>query len=79
MKTEKLQLLAGSLKALERYAVSIARQHPDDADFWPAFASYADPIVEQAGCDDDAHEYVCTRIDEILISLGKMDAAHRQA
>ena len=78
MTLETLTLLNGSLKALERHAVEIALQHPDDAEFWPAFASYADPIVEQAGSDGDAHEYVCTRIDELLIALGKMDPAERQ-
>lgn len=78
MTPETLTLLSGSLKALERHAVQIALQHHDDAEFWPAFACYADPIVEQAGGDGDAHEFVCTQIDEILIALGKMDPAERQ-
>ncbi|WP_223619030.1 hypothetical protein [Lysobacter sp. ESA13C] len=78
MTPETLTLLGGSLKALERHAVEAALQHPDAAEFWPAFACYADPIIELAGNDGDAHEYVCARIDELLIALGKMDPAERQ-
>ena len=30
----------------------LLRESPDPADFWPAFAGLADPILEAAGADD---------------------------
>jgi len=79
MTPEQHRHLSSHLKTLERQAAEVAQQHADDADFWPAFASLAEPIEEYAGrAGDAAHEFASTWIDEILIRLGKMDPAHRQ-
>ncbi|WP_363797432.1 hypothetical protein ABU614_19765 [Lysobacter firmicutimachus] len=74
-----LQHLATSINALEAHAVEAALVHPDDSDFWPAFAAHAEPIEDCAArAGDDAHEYARVQIEEILIRLGKVDPAHRQ-
>lgn len=79
MTPEQHQHLALNLKALEAWAAKLAAQHPDESDFWPAFAAHAEPIEEYAGrSGDDAHEYARVQIEEILIGLGKVDPAHRQ-
>lgn len=43
-------------------------EHPDDADFWPAFSGEADEIADNAGRDD--YEHVQARLDASLAGAG---------
>ncbi len=61
--------LATLLDALEAGLPAIARDNPDPADFWPAFAVDADVIEESAGSGEDAR-YVHERIDTMLKANG---------
>lgn len=61
--------LAGMLGALARAFPGMIAEHPDDEEFWPAFAGVADEIVDSAGAADC--EYVHDRVDEMLVEHGK--------
>lgn len=66
-------------KALELNALlpTIIERYPDDADFWPAFAGYADPIMALAGqLDDDTHDDVFLIIEGMLWGAGKFGPEH---
>lgn len=52
------------LNALEAQLPALVREHPDPADFWPAYAGVADEIVDAAGADDC--EWVDDRLEEML-------------
>ena len=56
---------------LERLAQALPGMrdaHPDEADFWPAFAGEADEIVDNAGRDD--YEHAQGRLDALLAGAG---------
>jgi hypothetical protein len=53
---------------LHLQAGRLARQHPDPADFWPAFASRADALLDGLGPKDDAK--VRGALDRILSGQG---------
>jgi hypothetical protein len=56
------------LKALEDAMPALLAAHPEDADFWPAFAGEAEAIEEAAAPED--FEFVRTQIDCVLGSHG---------
>lgn len=68
MSTARAQLQT-QLDQLARQTPSIAREHPDDADFWSEFAGASDFIVDSAGADD--YDWVLLQIDAILKSNGR--------
>lgn len=61
--------LAHLLDALEQALPALVSDHPDPADFWPAFAGQADVIEDAAGSGDDAY-YVQDRIGAMLAKFG---------
>ena len=61
--------LAALLDALEQAMPAMVSDHPDPADFWPAFAGQADGIEDAAGSGEDA-VYVQGRIETILANFG---------
>lgn len=60
--------LDAMLDRLTQAVPGMRGEHPDDADFWPAFSGEADEIVDNAGRDD--YEHVQARVDAILASAG---------
>jgi hypothetical protein len=56
--------LDSALDALAQQLPAMIAAHPDDADFWPAFAGVADEIADNAGALDCDH--VHTRLDAML-------------
>ena len=62
---------------LMAYLPTLVERYHDDAEFWPAFASAADPIMELAAqVDSDTHEDVFLVIESMLFNAGKFDADH---
>ena len=59
--------LATRLTALEQSLPQLIADHPDPADFWPAFAGEADVIEDMAG---DHCPEVSQRIDAMLSEHG---------
>jgi hypothetical protein len=65
--SKTLTELDAMLDTLEQHLPTIIKEHPDDADFWPAFAGEADVIEDSAG----AHAaHVRSRISCMLGSAG---------
>ena len=62
--------LEKQISALAAQTPAMVRDHPDDADFFPAFAGESDVILDGAGPDDV--EWVLTEIDSILAVNGKL-------
>ena len=65
--SRNLKELNGFLDSLETHLPRLIADHPDDGDFWAAFAGEAD-IIENAAGDHGAH--VRGRIDRMLASHG---------
>ncbi|HEY2396804.1 MAG TPA: hypothetical protein VGH81_12640 [Rudaea sp.] len=65
--SKTLTELDAMLDTLEKELPEMIKEHPDDADFWPAFAGAADVIEDNAG-DHAAH--VRGRINCMLGSAG---------
>lgn len=63
-----LDTLNAQLEALEAGLPVLIAQHPDDADFWPAFAGQADVIEDAAG---DHGLWVHARIAQMLAQHGR--------
>lgn len=59
--------LESRLVALEQSLPQLIADHPDPADFWPAFAGEADVIEDMAG---DHSQAVSRRIDAMLSEHG---------
>lgn len=60
--------LDGMLDRLAQALPGMLAAHPDEAEFWPAFAGEADAIVDNAGRDD--YERVQGRLDALLAGAG---------
>jgi FAD/FMN-containing dehydrogenase len=56
--------LADALDRLEALLPQLIADHPDEADFWPAFAGFADLIEDSASAQD--FYAVHDRIDRML-------------
>lgn len=70
--------IAERIRALGQQLPLLVRQHADDADFFPAWAALADPILRDAGqVSDDTHEYAFQMLEELLIQAGKIDPSER--
>lgn len=67
------EILQQHLNVLEAQLPDMVRALPDEADFWPAFAGYADVIVEAAGEADC--EWVHERLDAMLETIQGADGA----
>jgi hypothetical protein len=62
----ELQILLNELAEQTR---ALVRDHPDDGDFWSAFAGASDFIVDDAGPND--YDWVSRQIDRILQVNGR--------
>lgn len=58
------------LAALSAQMPALVREHPDDADFYPAFAGEADAILDGAGPAD--YEWGLGEVDKMLAANGKL-------
>lgn len=57
------------LAKLDAELPSMIRDHPDDADFWPAFAGEADVIEDAADAAD--YDWAMNAIDALLVKHGR--------
>jgi hypothetical protein len=63
------QELEARLAALDHQMDSLIAEHPDDGDFWCAFAGIADDIGDAATADQ--YDWAQEKIDAILMKHGK--------
>ncbi len=56
-----------ALNRIEGHLPRMLDDHPDPADFWPAFTTEADAILESAGQE---HEWVADRLERMLAFHG---------
>lgn len=61
--------LEQALDALEARIPRLQAEHPDDGDFWSAFAGESD-LIEDGATGDDCL-YVSQRIDAMLAAVAK--------
>jgi len=63
------QELESKLALLDQQMDQLIKDHPDDGDFWCAFAGLADEIGDEA--NPDQYDWAQERIDAILRKHGK--------
>ncbi len=62
--------LQAQLDELARQTPTIVQEHPEEGDFWAAFAGASDVITDAAGPED--YDWVLRQIDGILEANGRM-------
>lgn len=60
------------LARLDERLPAMNRDHPEEAEFWPAFAGEADVIQDAAGAAD--FDWVSQQIDALLMKHGRPPA-----
>jgi predicted DNA-binding transcriptional regulator YafY len=66
-----------TLAALDRFEAKLRQltlEHPDEADFWPAFASHANELESTSPLD--FRDFVRDSIIRMLRRIGRLPATH---
>jgi hypothetical protein len=70
--------LKPQLDALRARIPRLQAEHPDEGDFFDAFAGEAEVIQAQADHDDDLCHHVSIELNHMLVDAGLLPEEHRQ-